>query len=550
MPCSPLTVGVGLFINNPATNSWSAAPSRSVGGKTVTLAATGPAPGITVTGPNGTLFHPTVGTDISRYLFFGSNNYLLLLEAGTGPATVQYTVSLIDFTAPAIREVAFPTVLADSSSVSFPAVQYSQGTGSAFLLLSTTGTEWTAVIYRSDNGIMLNTGPGLFTPTGQTEGEATATQTIIHYSAGGVSAQFAQALPSGTLTITPPTAVFPDGVIGGCPTPPPTIQFMLRNTGNDCLIVNSIGNAAPFSVAATSQPLPAALPAGQQMSATIEFAPASVGVFGPTNLPVASTPAAGAKKIVCTGTGRNPVARITVDPNPIQFGNVPVGSSASPQALTIQNSGEQPLNVSVAPSPAGSPFSWSGYSGSITCGASVQISIGFTPSATGPVAAVLTVASDAPTGAVPVQVLGTGGLPVGTWSSAAIVFSAVPQGSTAAQDLSITNNGDADLHVTNAQVSYSATQTDGFSVSPTSLTVHPGQSGPLTVMYAPQGSWPLGFISNADLKFQTDDPAHPNGDVPLSGTATGCLSGCLTAPAALVVRAIRAATHRRPGKRP
>lgn len=544
MSCSPLAVGVGLFINNPATNSWSAAPSRSVGGKTVTLVATGPAPGITVTGPNGTLFHATVGTDISRYLFFGSNNYLLLLEAGTGPGPVAYTVSLIDFTTPTIKEVtSFPSVLADSSSVSFPAVQYSQGTGSAFLLLSTTGAEWTAVIYRSDNGAILNTGPGLFIPTGQTEGEATVTQTIIHYSVGGQSAQFAQALPSGTLTITPPSAVFPDGVIGGCPAPPPSVQFTLRNTGNDCLIVNSIGNAAPFSVAATSQPLPAALPAGQQMSATIEFAPASVGVFGPTNLPVASTPAAGANEVVCTGTGRNPVASIAVNPNPVQFGNVAVGGSASPQDLTIQNSGEQPLNVSVAPSLAGSPFSWAGYSGNITCGASVQISVGFAPSATGSFAAVLTVTSDAPTGAVAVQVLGAGGLSAATWTPTSMVFSAIPQGSTTVQDLTFTNSGDADLHVTDAQVSYSATQTNGFSVSPTSLTVPPGQSGPLSVTYAPQGSWPLGFISNADLTFHTDDPANQKGDVSLSGTATGCLSGCLTAPAALVIRAFRAAMH-------
>jgi HYDIN/CFA65/VesB-like, Ig-like domain/Abnormal spindle-like microcephaly-assoc'd, ASPM-SPD-2-Hydin len=547
MPCSPLAVGVGLFINNPAATTWSAAPSRSVGGKTVTLAATGPAPGITVTGPNGTLFHPTVGTDISRYLFFGSNNYLLLLEAGTGVGPVQYTVSLIDFTAPAIREVTFPTVLADSSSVSFPVVQYSQGTGSAFLLLTTTGTEWTTVIYRSDNGVLLNTGPGLFIPTGPTQGEATATQTIIHYFVGGASAQFSQALPSGTLSIAPPTAVFPDAVIGGCPTSPPTVQLILRNTGNDCLIVNSIGNAAPFSVAATSQPLPAALPAGQQMSATIEFAPASTGVFGPTNLPIASTPAAGANKVICTGTGRNPVASITVGPNPIQFSNVSVGTSASPQTLTIQNNGEQPLNASVAPSPPGSPFSWAGYSGNITCGASVEISIGFTPSATGPAAAVLTVVNDAPAGPVPVQVLGTGGLSAATWTPANIVFGTIPEGSTAAQDLTITNNGDADLHVTNVQATETTNpQIDEFSVSPTSLTVPPGQSGYLTVTYTPQGSWPFGVISNGDLKFQTDDAAHPSVDVSLSAGA----SGCLGAPAALVARAFRAATHRRAANRP
>jgi len=527
MPCSPLAVGVGLFINTAVSDSWSAAPSSSVGGKTVTLTATGPDPGISVTGPNGTLFHQTLGTDISRYLFFGSSNYLLLLEAGTGPSAVQYTVSLIDFTSAPIHEVMFPAVLADNSSVSFPTVQYSQGTGSAFLLLSTTGTEWTAAIYRSDNGQLLNSGPGPFIPTGgQTEGEATVTQSIVHYSAGGVSSQFAQALPSGTLTITPPTATFPDRVIGGCPTPPPTLQVTLRNSGNDCLIVDSVGSAGPFSVAATSQPLPAALPAGQQMTATISFAPTSVGVFGPTSLPVVSTPAVGANKLVCAGTGRDPVAGITVSPNPIQFGDVPVGSAAAPRTLTVTNSGEQPLQVSVAPSPAGSPFSWAGDSVTMTCAESIQISLGFTPVTAGPAAAELTVANDAPTGTVSVQVDGTGILvSQASWTPASLDFGTVSLGDVAGGNILVTNTGAGDLIVSNITCSQGFT-TDNVE----SFTVTAGQDYGLPVLlYSTEVSLET---NSGNLTFNTNDPDHPAVDIPLSyilGLPSGCLSSSLGA---------------------
>ena len=74
MACTPLSVGTGLFIDASST-SWSTAPNTSMGNKTVTRNANG----ITVTGPTGTLYHQTLGT--SKYFIFGSNNYVLLLEA-------------------------------------------------------------------------------------------------------------------------------------------------------------------------------------------------------------------------------------------------------------------------------------------------------------------------------------------------------------------------------------------------------------------------------------------------------------------------------------
>ncbi len=173
---NPLTISNGLFINSAAL-AWSSAPTTTMGDRTVTRATTG-VQGLIAAGPTGSVFHQTLG--VSRYMFIGTHNHVLILESSTGAGPGTRSVSLVDFTTTPPTERPILTVLAGSAAVSSPGVQFSAGTGDAFFVFAPTGTTVAGLgIYRSDNGTILCPGPPPLTPTGQLFGEATATQLRI-----------------------------------------------------------------------------------------------------------------------------------------------------------------------------------------------------------------------------------------------------------------------------------------------------------------------------------------------------------------------------------
>ncbi|MGW4056953.1 hypothetical protein ACWEGE_01670 [Amycolatopsis sp. NPDC004747] len=187
---NPITISNGLF-NNSAATAWSSAPSTTMGDRTVTR-TTGGVQGLVVSGPTGSVFHQTLG--VSRYMFIGTHNHVLLLESPSGGG--NRSVSLVDFTTTPPAERPILTVLASSAAVSLPAVQFSTGTGDAFFVFAPTGTSVAGLgIYRSDNGTILCPGPPPLVSTGQLFGEATATQLRIKM---GGTVLAACARPPGT----------------------------------------------------------------------------------------------------------------------------------------------------------------------------------------------------------------------------------------------------------------------------------------------------------------------------------------------------------------
>ncbi|MEU5265383.1 hypothetical protein [Amycolatopsis sp. NPDC021455] len=189
---NPITISTGLF-NNSAALAWSSAPATTMGDRTVTRTTTG-LPGLVVSGPTGSVFHQTLGAGVSRYMFIGTHNHVLILETPSGGGT--RSVSLVDFTTTPPTERPILSVLASSAAVSPPGVQFSVGTGDAFFVFAPTGTTVAGLgIYRSDNGTILCPGPPPLTPTGQLFGEATATQLRIKM---GGTVLAACARPPGT----------------------------------------------------------------------------------------------------------------------------------------------------------------------------------------------------------------------------------------------------------------------------------------------------------------------------------------------------------------
>ncbi len=442
MACTPLNIDPGLFLT---ANPWESTPSRSFDGKTVTHTPGGPNPGIVVTKGPQSVFHQQLN---NHALFYGvlGNKFLVILdiESGNGPSTRH--VSLVNFDT--MTEVPVLTVLASSNAVPHPVVNASQGSGSVFLAYRQDGTQQTSVaIYRSDNANVLCSLGAPIVPTGETRGEATASQVIIHYSTGNVSKTQAAPRPLGKCTITPSSQTFPDVAIGGCLVTPPTKNFTIKNTGTDCLTVNPIAGAAPFSIQSTSKALPASLSPNEVVNVTVAFNPTATGNWNPQNIPVSTSPAEGDNKLVCKGKAVAAEFKIGFSATTIGFGKIPVGSTQN-KTLTITNTGTKPMSVSSSGVTADG-YTVAPFSASLTCGQALPIPIAFNPASEGSHTATFSVAHSAPGNPTTITLVGEGctaNAEIAVPATAPIDFGEIQQGFRTVRFFTVGNPGDGPLN--------------------------------------------------------------------------------------------------------
>jgi len=327
MACTPLNIQPGLFIN---VAPWINAPNTSFDGKTLTLTIGGASPGLSVQQGTQYVFHSLLPNRALHYMVLG-NKYLVILDVETGAGPSTRAVSLVNFSN--WTEVPILTVLASSNAVALPVVNPSQGNGAVFLAFGQDGTQQTSIaIWRSDNGAALCS-LGSIIATGQTVGEATASQLLIHFSTAAGSSTHACPLPKGVYSVTPASQTFANVFVGGCPFTPPTKQFTIRNIGADCLTITSISNSGPFTVQSTSKPLPVSLSPNETVDVTVAFSPASVGNWNPANLVVAASD--GTHNLACIGVALAATFGIQFSTTTINFGKIPVGNPHPAKPLQL-----------------------------------------------------------------------------------------------------------------------------------------------------------------------------------------------------------------------
>lgn len=441
MACTPLNINSGLFFT---ASPWESTPSKSFDGKTVTLTTSGPNPGILVQKGAQSVFHQELANRNLSYGVLG-NKFLVILDVETGVGLSQRWVSLINFDT--MTEVPVLTVLASSSAVALPVVNQSAGSGTVFLAYGQDGTQHTSVaIYRSDNAAVICSIGAPIISTGQTAGEATATDVIIHYSTGGSSKTKVCPRPLGKCTITPSSQTFSDVFVGGCPFTPPTKQFTVKNSGTDCLTVNPISGAAPFSIQSTSKTLPASLSPGEQVDVTVAFNPTTINNWNPQNIPVSTSPANGDSQLVCKGKSLAAVFKISFSAVTVNFGKKPVGQAQSKQ-LTITNNGSKAMTVSSA-GVTSDGFSVAPFSTNMTCGQSLNLNIQFTPPSEGSHSASFSVNHSAPSNPTIINLLGEGcvaNAEIVVPATTPIDFSQVQQGFRTVRFFKVGNPGDGPL---------------------------------------------------------------------------------------------------------
>jgi hypothetical protein len=188
--------------------------------------------------------------------------------------------------------------------------------------------------------------------------------------------------------------------------------------------------------------------------------------------------------------------------------------------VTITNNGTANLVISGVTIVGADAASFSHDGGGITLipGGSTTINVSFTASLpAGAKSATLRVASDdIDTPDLDITLGGTATTPDISGSVGSIAFGSVATGMTsAAQSVTITNNGTADLVI--SAVTLTGTDPGDFAHDGAGITLVPTGSTTINVTFTP--SLPTGAKS-ATLQISSDDIDTPNLDITLTGTGT------------------------------
>jgi|GEM_PF-885360 len=152
--------------------------------------------------------------------------------------------------------------------------------------------------------------------------------------------------------------------------------------------------------------------------------------------------------------GLTPAA--TISPSTLAFSSQPVGTTGSPQTVTLTSNGTAPVHISAIA--ASGDFAQTNTCGSgSAAGSTCTITVTFTPTATGTRTGTLTITDNSSGSPQSVALTGTGaaaGAPAVTLSPASLTFNSQTVGTTsAAQAVTLTNSGSATLTITSIAVS-------------------------------------------------------------------------------------------------
>ncbi len=375
----------------------------------------------TVTTPNGTTitnsnagFSVQKGGDSNffakpasatfKFMTFGTPaNFILLLVIQPD----SKSVILYDTTKPTITTVQLAVNYLTDSGTPQPHIETSAVNGNVFLLVTPRANDIAAFIFRSDNGAhFCSVTP--FVATAIITGATTATQLVIKHGATVIASA---TLPKGLCSVTPEPNDFGSLPIGVSPPASVTKQFTVKNTGNDCLTVNPIGNVAPYTIFGTSVggnavALPVSLDPTKELKVDVKFEPTAIGTFD-VDIPLVTSPVNGDKILRCKGKGRAPLKTVSITGS-FSYGSAPLGAPVT-RNLKVKNTGEVDITLNIAASPSGSEFQWSSFSGTITPGSETpNIPITFAPVSEGPKNATLIFTSNATTSPHSIALSGSG----------------------------------------------------------------------------------------------------------------------------------------------
>ena len=327
---------------------------------------------------------------------------------------------------------------------------------------------------------------------------------------------------SGTGTVPPPAIVVsPSFAMGVVRVNTSSTQGLaIQNAGGQTLNLTNIASSSPRFVPAVTS---LAVTAGATVLLNITFTPDAEAAFSANLTANTNDPMRPTITVALTGSGGLP--HIAVSPNPLAFGNVPIGCTPATMAVTVANTGTLQLQVSSI-SALAAPFTRSPAALTVPPGGSLPIQVTFAPGVLGAASSTMTLVNDDALPAnqnLAVGITGTGvnaPPPVIGVSPASLSFGATLVNFFIGKRVTIQNTGTCTpLSVTMASSSAAFPVTSDpnpMSVPPLasiSGTVPPGGSQSFVVVFAPTATG----VASGTLTATSNDPANPSVAVALSG---------------------------------
>ena len=285
----------------------------------------------------------------------------------------------------------------------------------------------------------------------------------------------------------------------------------LTNSGNAALTITAIGlggtNAADFGQTNTCPISPSTLAAGANCTLSVSFSPSASG-SRTASISVTDNAGGSPQAVPLTGTGTAPA--VTLGPASLSFASQPVGTTSAAQTTTLTNSGTAALAITaiaVAGANAGD------FTQTTTCplnpatldvNATCTISVRFSPSASGPRSASVTIADNAANTPQALGLSGTGSSPAPavTLTPASLSFGSQQVGTTSSAITStLANTGNAPLTI--GSLAMTGTNAGDFATTSNCplapATLPAGGTCTVSVTFSPSGAGPrTGSVSIAD----------------------------------------------------
>jgi hypothetical protein len=489
-----------------STNCWSALGTALPNSPVVALAAAAALP--TGDGRNGLLRAATYGRGLWQ-------TPLLTAAAPAQPAVTLSPASLT-FAAQQVGTQSAAQTITVTSSGNAPVVFTTPAITGDFSQTNTCAGQTLAVGATCTVSVV-------FAPT------ATGARAGLLTLYANISGGQATAALSGTgtaaaaIVLTPLTLTFAPTTVNQTTA---TQTITVANTGGTTATLQTpvlVQPSTDFAIAANT--CAATLAPSTACAVSITFTPAASGTRTGT---LSITDSAGTQTATLTGTGQAP-ATDTLSPLALTFPTQQVGTTSAAQSVTLTNTGDVALTL-IAASVSTGDFSVANACGASLAGhATCALSVTFSPTATGPRSATLTL-TDALRSQT-VALTGTGAAPAGvSLTPNALSFAASGVGLTsAAQTLTLTNNGGVALTISATAIS------SGFLIAANTCgsTLAAGAACALQIVFSPTAAGPA-----SGTLVLTDSAASSPQTVSLSGigidftlAANGPTSATLTSGA-------------------
>jgi len=319
-----------------------------------------------------------------------------------------------------------------------------------------------------------------------------------------------------TVSVTPASVAFIPQVVGTSSGFTQTV--VVENTGNTNISVTSVTVSTGYSI--SNGCLNVVLAPVTNCSIGVSFTPTTAKVLTGT-LTIKTTATVATQKVTLTGTGIATTAEISLSQTSVVFDQQEVGVASLPQTVYYYNQSNATVNLTSVVL-TGADFSMTNSCvTSVGALSSCNIKITFKPTGTGPLTGSIVITDSAPGSPRTINLSGTGvsaAAPQATVTPTSLTFTSQALGTTsAAQNINLTNSGEANLTVTGITLG-GADMADYIQTNtcqPFPLTLVPGFSCTISVSFKPLATGTL--TANVSI---ADNAAGTPQTVTLTGTGT------------------------------